>query len=82
MAFMLTTNDNPFDPRTNFDSWLQFDRDLGYNSCGYLARIANTSSALSDQENERAIDDAIDEIIAKDFRNVYTKVKIDDKPKS
>lgn len=79
MAFMLTTIDNPFDPRTEFDSWLQFDRDQGYNSCGYLDRIANTSSMLSDQENERIVDDAIDEIIANDFRNVYTKVKIESK---
>lgn len=76
MAFMLTTTDNPFDPTVDFDSWLQFDRDLGYNTCGYLARIAHTSSALSDQENERMIDSAIDEIIATDFRNVYTKVRV------
>lgn len=78
MAYMLTTTDNPFDPRTEFDSWLNYDRDLGYNTCGYLSRIANTSSVLSDQENERIIDAAIDHIIATDYRNVYTKVKIAD----
>lgn len=76
MAYMLTTIDNPFDPTVDFDSWLNYDRDLGYNSCGYLSSIANTSSVLSDQENERIIDAAIDHIIATDFRNVYTKVKL------
>lgn len=76
MSFMLTTTDNPFDPNEDFDSWLQFDTDKGYDSCGYLSRIANTSSSLSDQENERIIDEAIDEIIKYDFMNRYTKVKV------
>lgn len=59
----LTTKDNPFDPFTQFNEWYNFDIDKGYNSCGYLDRIANTSDQLSDEENAREIERAIDEII-------------------
>ena len=58
--YMLTTNDNPFDPYDQFDSWFMFDVDKGYNSCGLLDRV------------ERAID----EIIKYDPLNVYKKVSV------
>ena len=72
---MLTTIDNPFDPFDQFDSWYRFDLDKGYDSCSYLSRIARTSDQLSDKENEREIERAIDEIIRLDFLNIYKKVK-------
>lgn len=72
---MLTTNDNPFDPFDDFDSWYQFDVDKGYNSCAYLARIARTSDQLSDYENDKEVERAIDEIISYDFMNIYKKIK-------
>ncbi len=71
----LTTKDNPFDPFTQFNEWYNFDIDKGYNSCGYLDRIAHTSDQLSDEENAREIERAIDEIIKYDFMNNYKKVK-------
>ena len=71
---MLTTFDNPFDPFDQFDSWINFDMEKGYNSCAYLARIAFTSDSLSDAENEQEIERAIDEIIRYDFMNIYKKV--------
>lgn len=79
VACMLTTFDNPFDPFDQFDSWLQFDLDKGYNSCAYLDRIAKTSEQLSDYENEKEIERAIDEIILYDFMNIYKKVTENDK---
>lgn len=72
--FALTTIDNPFDPFTQFDSWYRFDADKGYNSCSYLARVAHTSDQLSDAENEKEIEHAIDEIIQYDPFNIYKKV--------
>lgn len=75
---MLTTFDNPFDPFNQFDSWFQFDVDKGYNSCAYLARIARTSDQLTDEENNREIERAIDEIIQYDFMNIYKKVREND----
>ena len=72
----LTTVDNPFNPFDDFDSWFRFDCDKGYNSCAYLDRIAHTSDQLSDEENSKEIERAIDEIIKYDFMNVYRKIKM------
>lgn len=69
----LTTFDNPFDPIEQFDSWLRFDIDKGYNSCCYLDRIAKTSDSLSDAENDREIERAIDEIVMYN-PDIYRKV--------
>ena len=71
----LTTVDNPYDPFDDFDSWYQFDMDKGYSTCSYLDRIARTSDQFTDEENEREIERAIDEIIKYDFMNIYVKVK-------
>lgn len=70
----LTTIDNPFDPFEQFASWFLFDVEKGYNSCAYLARIARTSDQFSDEENDKEIERAIDEIVKYDFMNVYKKV--------
>ena len=75
---MLTTIDNPFDPFDQFDSWINFDMEKGYNSCAYLARIAFTSDSLSDAENMQEVERAIDEIIRYDFMNIYKKVVRDE----
>ena len=75
---MLTTIDNPFDPFEQFDSWLRFDMDKGYNSCSYLARIAKTSDQLTEKENAKELERAIDEIIKYDFLNLYKKVVRDE----
>lgn len=74
--YMLTTNDNPFDPYNQFDSWFMFDVDNGYNSCGLLDRVARTSDSLTDGENDAEIERAIDEIIKYDPLNVYKKVPV------
>ena len=70
---MITTIDNPFDYFTQFDQWFQFDVEYGYHTCAYLARIARTSDALSDSENDQEIERAIDEIMEL-FPNMYKKV--------
>lgn len=74
-ACMLSTSDNPYNPFKDFDSWLMFDMEKGYNSCGYLARIARTSDQFSEEENNLEIERAIDEIIKYDFMNIYIKVR-------
>lgn len=71
----ITTFDNPYDPFTQFTQWYAFDIEHGYCTCQLLARIAKVSDSLSEEETEREIEDAIDEIIKYDFRNIYKKVK-------
>lgn len=74
--YAITTIDNPYDPFEQFDAWYMFDMDKGYSTCSYLDRIARTSSQLSDEENDKEIERAIDEIIKYDFQNIYKKVKM------
>ena len=71
----ITTIDNPFDPQEDFKQWFTYDVTNGYNTCAYLSRIAKPSDQLSDEENERENERAIDEIIKYDFQNIYIKVK-------
>lgn len=70
----ITTFDNPYDPFSQFTSWFLFDVEKGYNTCAYLGRIAHTSDQLTDEENNKEIERAIDEIITYDFRNIYKKI--------
>lgn len=71
---MLTTFDNPYDPFEQFTSWFLFDVEKGYNTCSYLARIAQLTEDMSEQETNAEIERAIDEIIKYDFMNIYKKV--------
>ncbi|MDY6073125.1 MAG: hypothetical protein SPI49_03400 [Eubacteriales bacterium] len=71
---MLTTIDNPYSPFEEWDRWLRFDIEKGYDTCGLLARIAKTSDEFSDEEKKSAINDAIDECIAEDITNMYIKI--------
>lgn len=72
---MLTTFDNPFDPFEDFTSWFLFDNEKSYNTCGYLARIANTTDEMTQKEVNEEVERAIDEIIRYDLFNIYKKVK-------
>ncbi len=78
----LTTFDNPYDPFSEFRKWFLYDVEKGYNSCGYLARIARTSDQLSDEENDAEIERAIDDICRLDFMHIYKKVTLNEQPSS
>lgn len=61
--YAITTTDNPFSPFSQFDEWFSYDMFCGYRTCEKLARLANTSIYLSDEENDKEIDAAIDKMI-------------------
>ena len=71
---MLTTIDNPFDPFTQFDEWNRYDQDMGYHTNSYLARIVITSDELSEEDQDLAIESAIDEIVKFNVLGIYKKV--------
>ena len=62
--FWITTDDNPFDPFTQFDDWYDWDLKMGYDICGKIARFAPTSAEnLTDYENNELIDEAIHKVM-------------------
>lgn len=78
MKCMLTTDDNPFNPLEQFDEWYAFDESKGYCTSGYLARICKTANDLSKDDQELAVEDAIDEIISLNPGGIYRKVSLTD----
>lgn len=73
--YRLTTQDNPFDPFKEFDQWFLFDSEKGYGTCGLLARVANLTPDMTEEEERIETNRAIDEIVSNDFQNIYRKVK-------
>lgn len=60
----ITTLDNPFDPITEFQSWLSYDIQKGYGTCEKLARIVcNLPDSLSDEENNYFVEEAINDLV-------------------
>lgn len=72
--YMLTTVDNPFDPFTRFDEWLEYDMRMGYHSSAFLARVVMFSNELSEPDQQIAINDAIDEIVQENVSGMWRKV--------
>ena len=72
--YMLTTIDNPFNPFTNFDDWYAFDTSKGYNTCAYPDRICNSSENFTEEEENQAINEAIDEIVKMNILGIYVKI--------
>ena len=55
---LLTTIDNPYNPFSNWDEWFMTDLQLGYDTCGLLARVSN-DSGITEEEIERAMTEVI-----------------------
>ena len=75
MLCAITTIDNPYDPIDDFTSWFTFDVLNQHNTCERLARVANVTDMLSENEQKIEIERAIDEIIETDPENKYRKIK-------
>ena len=73
--YMLTTVDNPYDPFTQWDEWFAWDQTAGYHTPGLLARVARLSDDLAEADVNRAIQQAIDEIVKENVLGVFKKVK-------
>lgn len=72
---MLTTVDNPFSPFDEFNAWYTYDVQSGHHTSSFLARILVDSDQLSEPDQDRALELAIDEIIKENVSGVYKKVE-------
>lgn len=75
--YMLTTVDNPYNPFTQWEMWLAFDTQMGYDSCQYLDRVSTTSDGFTEAETDRELNRAINWIVNNDPFNRYRKVTKD-----
>lgn len=76
LAVMITTVDNPYDPRTHFIEWYTWDLHQGYHTCSYLARILADTDDFPDAYNDRLVEQAIDEIIDIHAGGLYKKLEV------
>lgn len=76
--YLLTTVDNPYHPVDQFEQWLKFDHDNGYYTDQRLAKVAGISYNLTDAENQRIINSAIDDMVRLDELGLYKRIVVDD----
>ena len=75
---LLTTVDNPYHPIDQYDKWREFDMDHGYFTENRLAKVASTSYDLTDLENQRNINAAIEDFIRLDELGLYKAIEVSD----
>lgn len=71
----ITTKDNPYNPFEDWNQWLIYDMQSGYNSLGLVARLAKFSDTNTDEENDMLAEAAIDQIVKYDPLDLYRKVR-------
>lgn len=76
---MLTTIDNPYNPFTNYDEWLTYDLQMGYNTNSLLDRVANVSDELSDEDFDSIVFEAMKEIVKYNISGVHRLITKDEK---
>lgn len=76
MDVMLSLVSNPYDPFEQYDLWLNFDHHEGFDTAGLLARCVSVTDSMSEPDQDQAVEDAIDSIVANpSFAGLYKKVR-------
>lgn len=68
---MLTTFDNPYNPFVDFSSWYMYDCEMDHNTCGRLARLANTNSEMTEKEIDELKEEVMDFIVKYDMEGIF-----------
>ena len=71
----ITTYDNPYDYFKQFDQWLNYDRQKGYFTPEYVARLAKLAPDLSEEEERNELENTFDRMIEWNgsfYRKVYS----------
>ena len=59
----ITTYDNPYDYFKQFDQWLNYDRQKGYFTLEYVARLARLAPDLSEEQERIEMENTFDKMI-------------------
>lgn len=70
----ITTIDNPYDPFDDFEHWLLFDKEKGYNTSDKLGRLTNLKNDMSSVEENIEVEKGIDKLIEIDPLSIYEKI--------
>ena len=70
----ITTIDNPYDPFDDFEHWLLFDKEKGYNTSDKLGRLTNLRNDMSSVEENIEVEKGIDKLIEIDPLSIYEKI--------
>jgi len=74
-VFLLTTEDNPYNPFTQWSKWYYEDQRLGHDTPGLLARFSSADNEIvSDEANDKAMSD----IVRYNFSGKHIKVTKED----
>jgi len=71
IPMILSTIDNPYNPFGQFDEWYAYDEDHGYHTSSYVARLTFSGEALSEDEDQIAINDAVRKIYESNPKGMY-----------
>ncbi len=82
-SYLLTTIDNPYHPIDQLEDWLRTDRELAIannrpETNSLIDTFAGTSYNLTNAINQRAINQAIDDIIRLDEQGIYKRIIVED----
>lgn len=76
-TMMLTTIDNPFNPKTEYDEWREWDKDNGYNTGEFLARLIDSEKTFDIDDElllSQRLTEVMYEVLEHDVLNVYVLV--------
>ena len=79
--YWITTIDNDLNPFTHFYEWFNRDRELGYNTCGWIAHEVKTSIQLDDDVIEDDVDFGVESFLALNPFGMHYKVYEDEADK-
>lgn len=74
---VLTTIDNPYNPKTDYDKWKEWDADNGYNTEAFIARLVDMEGYVEDNDDikiHEVMDNVIHDILEHDVLNIYMLV--------
>lgn len=73
----ITTEDNPWDPFSQWEEWMSYDIANGYFTNERLARLAHFSEVLPDIINDESIEEAMNLMIQNGTFNSKTGSRVE-----